>query len=174
MAAKSVHLDFIAPGDYMHIDLASVESLELVRPLQPAPVGAANKLQGSLYGCEYEQHWCIHAAILWRGSVLEAAKLRHCLIRRLCSLQPLALLTLSASRTKRAGVLSLVGKDACSCRLLKRTRTLCGARLLKANILQPLTSVTAIRSALAAPHAALHCIKTCMEQIKRPVQRLGW
>ena len=51
VAAKSVQLAFIAPGEYMHIDLASVGSLELVRPLQPAAVGAANKAQGSLYGC---------------------------------------------------------------------------------------------------------------------------
>jgi len=51
VAAKSVRLNFVAPGDYMHIDLASVESLELVRPLQPAAVGPANKAQGSLYGC---------------------------------------------------------------------------------------------------------------------------
>ena len=51
VAASSVHLDFVAPGDFMHIDLASVESLELVRPLQPASGGTASKAQGSLYGC---------------------------------------------------------------------------------------------------------------------------
>ena len=51
VAASSVRLDFVAPGDYMHVDLASVESLELVRPLQPAGGGSASKAQGSLYGC---------------------------------------------------------------------------------------------------------------------------
>ena len=51
LAAKSVQLNFVAPEDYMHIDLASVESLELVRPLQPAAIGPANKSRGSLYGC---------------------------------------------------------------------------------------------------------------------------
>ena len=52
VAAKSVHLDFVAPGDYMHIDLASAESLELVRPLQPAATGSASKAQSSLFGCD--------------------------------------------------------------------------------------------------------------------------
>ena len=51
VAASSVRVDFVAPGDYMHIDVASVESLELVRPLQPAGGGFANKNEGSLCGC---------------------------------------------------------------------------------------------------------------------------
>jgi hypothetical protein len=50
VAASSVHLDFVVPGEFMHIDLASVESLELIRPLQPNSGSLASKAHGSLYG----------------------------------------------------------------------------------------------------------------------------
>ena len=58
MAAKSVHVEYVAAGSYMHIDAGSVESLELLRPLQLQPGGGgctAKKKAGSLFGYESEQ-----------------------------------------------------------------------------------------------------------------------
>lgn len=52
VAAKSVHVEYVAAGSYMHIDAGSVQSLELLRPLQPgARAGAASKKASSLFGC---------------------------------------------------------------------------------------------------------------------------
>lgn len=53
VAAKSVHVEYVAAGSYMHIDAGSVESLELLRPLQLQPGGgggAAKRKAGSLFG----------------------------------------------------------------------------------------------------------------------------
>ena len=48
VAAKSVHVEFVSAGTYMHIDAGSVQSLELLRPLQPG--GAAAKKASTLLG----------------------------------------------------------------------------------------------------------------------------
>ena len=51
MAAKSVHVEYVAAGSYMAIDAGSVLSLELLRPLQPGAAGAATRKASSLFGC---------------------------------------------------------------------------------------------------------------------------
>lgn len=77
MAAKSVHVEYVSAGSYMAIDAGSVQSLELLRPLQPgAATGAAVKKASSLFGCASSEGAGVWAsARRYGGQALNALEL---------------------------------------------------------------------------------------------------
>lgn len=66
VAGGSLHLMYVSPASYMHIDIATVQALELINPLRATGAGQRSKRSGSLFG------WLNHTATRCGAQLLKA------------------------------------------------------------------------------------------------------
>lgn len=127
LTAHCLDVEFTGTQHHMQIDLTSVEALELIKPL----AAGASKKGNSLY-----RYSVIAPRVILTVNPRKSA---------VCTM-PVPHLSWGVSQCRKLGISVLIGlRLLLMCRFLNHTKTRGGARLLRANLLQPLTSLDTVR-----------------------------
>jgi hypothetical protein len=147
LTAGSLAVRHLGSDTHMHIDAATAAALELIHPIRVGTCSA--KRSGmSLFRCGGDAAVFVGAASSGPGSMAVAFCAYFKLARRAlwvlaksCRMRQRCKPTHTALHTYPCSVICLLPCALPPCRVLDRTKTKCGARLLRANLLQPLRDI---------------------------------